>query len=340
MKMKVGIAGAGLLGRLLAWQLSKVGFGVTLFDKDDKSGQKSTAYAAAGMLSPVAECEIAEQIIFNLGSYSLRKWPLWLSSLNQPVYFKQNGSIVISHSHDEVEKERWLKQISRKIKDFSLEKLSSSALQRLEPELNFDEGYYLPQEAHLDSRALMQTLEKELNVEWHSKTFVESVVPYRILTKGKSYQFDCIFDCRGTGAGEMFSDLRSVRGELIYLHAPEVRLNRPIRLLHPRYRLYIVPRAHHIYLIGASEIESNDISQISVRTCLELLSAVYSVHPAFAEARIIETVTALRPALSDNLPRIHYQPGLIAINGLYRHGFLVAPALIDEVIHNLSRGIK
>ncbi|WP_251365519.1 hypothetical protein [Coxiella-like endosymbiont of Rhipicephalus sanguineus] len=51
-------------------------------------------------------------------------------------------------------------------------------------------------------------------------------------------------------------------------------------------------------------------------------------HRGFAEARIVETVTALRPALFDNLPRINWQHGLIAINGLYRHSFLLALGLI------------
>ena len=335
MKMKAGIAGAGLVGRLLAWRLSQLGWQVTLFDKDDTSGRKSAAYAAAGMLSPVAECETTNQLIFDLGSDSLRKWPKWLSSLTQSIYFQQNGSLVISHSGDEVEKIRWLKQINKKIRGVSIERLSLSALQQLEPELNFNEGYYLPQEAHIDSRALMQILEKELKVDWHPKTFIETVAPYNILTREKSYKFDCIFDCRGLGANEIFTDLRAVRGELIYLHAPDVNFNRPIRLLHPRYRLYIVPRPNNIYLIGASEIESDDLSPISVRTCLELLSSAYSIHPSFAEARIVETITALRPALSDNLPRIYNQPGLIAINGLYRHGFLLAPALINKVIKTL-----
>ena len=63
-----------------------------------------------------------------------------------------------------------------------------------------------------------------------------------------------------------------------------------------------------------------------MRTYLELLSAVYSVSlRRFAKAQIVETVIALRSALFDNLPRINWQHGLIAINGLYRYSFLLAP---------------
>lgn len=337
--MQAGIVGAGLMGRLLAWRLSLSGWEVTLFDKDSKGGQRSAAYAAAGMLSPVAECETSNCLIFDLGVYSLKQWALWLTAFSEPVFFQQKGTLVIAHPEDIVEKERWLKQVQFNLKELCIQPLSQFGIKKLEPELNFREGYFLPQEAHLDSRALLRALAKilsrKLTVDWLENTLVEKITPHCVFVKDKSYVFDCIFDCRGVGGGDQFNDLRPIRGELIYLHAPDVNLNRPIRLLHPRYRVYIVPRPHQIYLIGSSEIESEDTSPISVRTCLELLSAAYSIHRGFAEARVIETVTALRPALLDNLPRIDWQPGLIAINGLYRHGFLLAPALINKVLEKL-----
>ena len=88
-----------------------------------------------------------------------------------------------------------------------------------------------------------------------------------------------------------------------------------------------------VYVIGATEIESDDISPASVRSTLELLSAAYSLHSGFAEARILEINTQLRPALNNNLPNIRQSsPRLMQINGLYRHGFLIAPAVLDAVL--------
>ena len=60
---------------------------------------------------------------------------------------------------------------------------------------------------------------------------------------------------------------------------------------------------------------------------LELLSAAYALHPAFGEAEIIEIGTGVRPAFPENLPRIGWHDGTLYINGLYRHGFLLAPPL-------------
>jgi glycine oxidase len=103
-------------------------------------------------------------------------------------------------------------------------------------------------------------------------------------------------------------------------------------MLHPRYKIYIVPRPNNRYIIGATEIESEDKSPMSVRSSLELLSAVYSVHSGFAEARVVKSVTNCRPTLKDNLPSIEYHDKLTRINGLYRHGYLLAPAIVEEAL--------
>ncbi len=38
----------------------------------------------------------------------------------------------------------------------------------------------------------------------------------------------------------------------------------------------------------------------------------------------------VRPAFPDNLPRVEANGEIIAINGLYRHGFLLAPAMARQ----------
>ena len=75
-----------------------------------------------------------------------------------------------------------------------------------------------------------------------------------------------------------------------------------------------------------------------MRSALELLGAAYAVHPAFAEARILEIGSGLRPAFPDNLPRIVIHGDRIAVNGLYRHGFLLAPALAELTLAYVQRG--
>jgi glycine oxidase len=127
-----------------------------------------------------------------------------------------------------------------------------------------------------------------------------------------------------------------VRGEIFWLQAPGLPLLRPLRLLHPRHRVYIVPRAPDLVVVGASEIESEDRSPVSLRSTVELLAAAHSVVPELAEARIVHSESNLRPALPDNLPRLENQPGLTRINGLFRHGWLIAPALVEQALQEMK----
>jgi glycine oxidase len=130
--------------------------------------------------------------------------------------------------------------------------------------------------------------------------------------------------------------VRGVRGEVIGLHAPGHGLTRPVRLLHPRHRVYVVPLPGDVVLVGASEIESEDRSPASLRSVIELLAAAHSVIPALAEARIFALDVNLRPALPDHAPRTDHAPRLLRINGLYRHGWLLAPALVDQALRDNS----
>jgi glycine oxidase len=57
--------------------------------------------------------------------------------------------------------------------------------------------------------------------------------------------------------------------------------------------------------------------------------------PELAEARIVHSESNLRPALPDNLPRLATEPGLTRINGLFRHGWLIAPALLEQALREI-----
>jgi glycine oxidase len=218
--------------------------------------------------------------------------------------------------------------------------LDGAAIAALEPALGqrFENGLYLPGEGQLDNRQLLAALQQALEsmkvtLHWNSPRSPEDFRP------GASGQPDWVFDCRGLGAKPQWPGVRGVRGEVLRVHAPEVTLLRPVRLVHPRYPLYIAPKQDHVFVIGATEIESEDMSPASVRSALELLSAAYSVHSGFAEARLLEISTKCRPTLIDNLPAVRLTaPHTIQINGLYRHGFLIAPAMLDVVMELLQSG--
>lgn len=340
------------MGRLLALALAKSGAQVELFDKGGPDGNNAAARIAAAMLAPLAESAITEDSVVRMGLYSLPRWKKLISELSHPVYFQQDGTLILWHRQDASEAERFVTHLEKNcLSNLSLsapQKLNSNALRNLEPGVadRFNQGLYLPNEGQLDNRQLLDALVTELkrskvNCHWHTETDPQTLRNHS--------NYEAVIDCRGTGAKSLWSTgdkpntLRGVRGEVVRLYAPEVKLRRPTRLIHPRYPIYIAPKENDVYVVGATEIESDDLSEMSVRSAMELLSAVYTVHSGFAEARIIEMATHCRPTLKNNLPEIRIKKDkglvdLIMINGLYRHGFMIAPAILDCALQILEHG--
>ncbi len=353
----IGIAGAGLLGRLAAWVLASQGHRVEVFDPAPGpaplfNGQGAAGFTAAGMLSPVAERESADAALAELGWRSIALWEGlsaalhaqgWVQQAPECPLFTGLGSLLVAHGPDLGAARRVLTRLD----DGTLaparqpSPLTREALQGLEPELHGSSGplhaWMLPGEAHIDTVRTLNALHAAATatgqVQWHWGQAVQSVAPGALHTPRGRYAFDTALDLRGTGARPACA-VRGVRGELVWLHAPGVRLSRPVRLLHPRHRVYIVPRAGDRILVGASEIETEDRSPMSLRSAVELMAAAHSVLPALAEARIERLDVNLRPALPDHHPEVHHAPGLLRINGLYRHGWLLAPALLERALHD------
>jgi len=341
-QLTIGIAGAGLVGRVLALNLLKLGHSVTLFEKDSPKAENAAGQVAAGMLAPFAELETAESAIFDMGLRSIQLWPTLLAQLNLSEAFQYQGSLITAHTADMPELSHFIHQLKSKVAAASeIQPLNQMQIQASEPELtHLTQGFFLPLEAQVNAQQFMDVsthfLQNHPDVEWKPYQTVTEVASGHIQTLDNRLAFDWVFDSRGLGAKAQMPDLRGVRGEVFWLDAPDVTLSRPVRLMHPRYRIYIVPRPNHRYVVGATEIESEDLSDMSVRSSLELLSAVYSVHSGFGEARIVKMLTQCRPAFKDNLPRIEHGAHTTRINGLYRHGYLLAPAVVEQALSELS----
>ena len=342
------IAGAGLVGRLLAWRLLNSGWQVALYEKSSASNSQSLAAIAGGMLCPCSEAVDGGEEVFTIGMASLKLWPQWLAALEQlsgqSIFSGFSGSLVIAHQQDSADWQRFHLQLKAgpKALQEQLEPLEQNALAKLEPELagSFSHALWLRNEAFIAGEELLTALQHVIETqkgECHYDCIVDHVSCQGLELQGKTVAGDLAIDCRGYGARNALPELRGVRGEIMRVHAPEVNISRPVRLIHPRYSLYIVPRRNHHYVVGATEIESESTAPITVRSAFELLSALYTVHPGFAEATIVQTATGLRPAMPDNQPYLFHQAGLLQINGLYRHGFLLAPALIERSLDMIMK---
>jgi len=339
--LDVGIAGAGLLGRLLAWRLARAGHRVTVFDPAAGpaprfDGQGAAAFSAAGMLSPLAELDNSSAEVAALGWRSIALWRELVARCALPPAFAQRGSLLLAHRSDLGAAQRVLARIDGAATRRA-QPLTPAQLTEQEPGLHgVAHAWLLPDEAQIDPIAAMQALHDEAHgVTWRWGCAVDRVTPGALVIGEAEKRFDLAIDVRGTGARPELP-VRGVRGETAWLHAPNHGLTRPVRLLHPRHRVYLVPRPDDVVFVGASEIESDDRSPVSLRSAVELLSAAHSVMPALAEARVLRLDRNLRPALPDNEPCIERAPGLLRINGLFRHGWLIAPALVDDALEALA----
>jgi glycine oxidase len=316
----VSVIGAGIAGAWQALLFAQAGHEVTLHERSDAAMTQSTSYWAGGMLAPYCEAEASEPVISRLGVRSLE---LWREHFPQTPF---NGSLVVAHPRDRADFERFARLTT------GYRRLDADAVTELEPSLEgrFRDGLFYADEGHVEPRRVLPDLHARFTAAGGTLRFSSEASPDDL--------DGIVIDCRGLSAREAQPALRGVKGEIILIETDEVELSRPVRLIHPRWPLYVIPRGGNRFMLGATSIESED-NGVSVRSALELLGAAYAVHPAFAEARIVEFGSGLRPVFPDNLPRIAVHNQKIAVNGLYRHGFLLAPALAELTLGYVQRGV-
>lgn len=318
----ITILGAGVLGLWQAVTLARKGYRVTLFEASTHPFANAASRWAGAMLAPDCEAESAPRVVRDLGRGSLALWRGVLPGI------AQNGTLVIAAARDRSELQRFASATERHVT------LDDDGIAALEPDLagRFPAALHYAEEAHFDCMAGLEALLSAAKAAGADVRF------------GVAAQVEdiagIVIDCRGFAARGEVAGLRGVRGERLLVHAPDVRLARPVRLLHPRQPIYVVPQGAARYVVGATVIEREDDGEMTVRSALELLGSAYALHPAFAEAAILDMGAGVRPAFADNVPRVIVENGgrLIRVNGAYRHGFLLGPVLGEAVAGYLETG--
>lgn len=314
--MRIRVIGAGVAGLTTALEFARAGCAVELIERHEKPGS-GCSMVAGGLLGP--RCETVENqhpLLQDLGQESI---DYWCSVV--PVA-ERRGTLVVAAPRDKPELTRFARQAS------GFEPCDAARVTALEPDLSgrFEAALYFSGEAHLEPRAAIAALAARL------AAMPDATLCYCMDASLARGNVDWTIDCRGLAGRDTLPALRGVRGEMLVLSTSEIALGRPIRFLHPRHPIYIVPRPNGRFMVGATSIETENEGEITARSAVELLNAAYAVHPAFGEAEIVETGVGLRPAFPDNLPKILRADRVIFLNGLYRHGFLLAPALARRVV--------
>lgn len=320
----VEVIGAGIAGLCCAYVLASAGHEVTLRALSQGPDTTCCSWWAGGMLAPWVEAEAAEPIVTAMGIEGLAFWSTFAPDL---VHLR--GTLVVASARDVPDLRRFAKVTTQ----FSW--LDTEALGSLEPDLagRFSQGLFYEREAHVEPRLLMKRLLQAF-VEAGGRCVFGAAVTQTELEQAPLEGWRV--DARGLAARNRLPSLRGVKGEMLVVHAPDVCLSRPVRLLHPRIPLYVVPRDDHHFMIGASMLECEDKERATVRSIMELLSGAVVLHPGFGEAHLVEVGVDVRPSFPDNIPAVVEEDRVLYVNGMYRHGFLAAPSLAQQVLQRIE----
>lgn len=310
-KKRILVKGSGVAGLTSAYMLAKAGAEITLSAPKD-APRGAASWYAGGMLAPYCERESAEARVEELGLQTMQWWAETL-----PDLVTHKGTLVVAPARDSAELERFSQRTN------GHRKIDGTEIAKLEPDLagRFNRGLFYATEAHIDPRKALMAIRKKL------KDMGTLFVDVGANEEG----FDFIVDATGIARLQEDREMRGVRGEMLLVHNTDISFSRPIRLVHPRIPLYIVPRDNGIFMIGATMIESDNGGPITAHSMMDFLNAAYTIHPSFAEAEIVEIGVGVRPSYEDNFPRIKQQDNHIYVNGMYRHGYLLSPEMAKQV---------
>jgi glycine oxidase len=334
----VAIAGGGIIGASIAFELAAEKLKVVLLDRQSPGMEAS--WAAAGMLSPGPDSQEAMPLA-PLGMESLRLYPGFIAAVEETsgltTEFDRKGTLqVFSGPHAEEEREWMVKEFRRA--NQRIEPLSEDAARKKEKHLGLAAGVAasLPEEATLDPRLLMKaclTAAERRGVETRTGCEVTSVLEDArrctgIVAGTEKILTENVIAAAGSFTADIsslarFAPTRPVRGQMLALRSNEIRLERVVR----SEKGYLVPRRDGRIIAGSTLEDAGFDKSITPGGIRQILDGVLELVPGLANAKIIETWAGLRPGTPDTLPILGPTDvkGLFVATGHYRNGILLAP---------------
>ncbi len=354
MKDQVVIAGAGIIGLALAFELQERGERVKILMPEDEAG--TATLTAAGMLAPVSEADVEHVHLVPLALDSLTRYPDFVARVQaasgRPCGYRSEGTLWVAlHRDHRAELEHLLTFMDHR--GLSAERLDARSLRRLEPGLSPRAvgGYRIPADHQVDPRALRLALLEALDrrgAELESgcravglELRAGALAGLRVAYGERREVLPCtrVVLANGAWLGHDFDGalpdcgVRPVRGQVLRLAGP-VLLQHVIRTPD----VYLVPRADGRLIVGASSEERGFDGRNSAGATHDLLRHAIAAVPEIAELELEEISVGFRPATRDHLPVIGATAirGLFLCGGHFRNGVLLAPAsaaLLADSIH-------
>ncbi|HEY9813128.1 MAG TPA: glycine oxidase ThiO [Candidatus Sericytochromatia bacterium] len=337
------IIGSGIIGLSLAVELRRRGASVTVLSRDFK---QAAAHAAAGMLAPQAE-NLPPSPMLDLCLRSRALYPEWVQTLEELTGaiagYWSCGILAPVYADREPQDLSNIGLVSEDARDSYW--LDKDAIAQLQPGLSSDVigGYWYPEDAQVDNRALAQALwlaAQNLGVDIREGVIVEEIQHQAdrvVIVKTSAGDFSAQHYVLATGAwSNQFLSLPVYpkKGQMLSLQVPVNKYNNqavteklPLQRVLFGSEIYIVPRQDGRIVLGATSEEVGFEPNNTPAGIQKLLTAAIRLFPQLADFSIQELWWGFRPTTPDELPilgRSAYENLTIA-TGHYRNGILLAP---------------
>lgn len=333
----VAVVGAGPIGLAIAWRCAARGLRVVVHDPNPGSG---AAYAAAGMLAPVAEAYFGEHELTGLLTESAARWPAFAAELvaasGADVGYRSEGTLMVGLTTDDLAVARRLWAYQQGL-GLPITPLRPSELRDRESALSprLRGGAYAGTDHQVDPRRLMSALRTA--TERAGGVLVPT--PVQRLTQVTAGTTVVAAGC-GTAALTGLP-VRPVKGQVLRLRAPEgPGFRHVIRGFADGEQVYLVPRQEGEVVVGATSEERTD-TMVTSGAVLRLLRAATDLVPEVAEYELVEALAGLRPGSPDNAPILGPLPGrpaVLAATGHHRHGIVLTPVTADLIADLIVTG--
>src|ERR1700686_272813 len=334
----VAIAGGGLIGATIAFELARAGLHVALFDRQQPG--EGSSWAAAGILSPAPENAGMISTV-PLGRASLQLYPEFVATVEeisgQSVGYRARGTLEALFSADAQEKLSTIIALHHGL-GLKAGAISAEDAREMEPGLSpeLEAAVFRPDEACVDNRALTKavlTAAVRTDVKIFTAANVQSIFKNGgrcegFLVDGKKVQSRWTIIAAGCCSAEIegaaqYAPVRPAKGQMIALRAEDFSIERVLWSDH----VYLVPRNDGRILAGSTVEYVGFDKKVTAGSVQKIIAAALQLAPALADAQIEETWAGLRPDTPDHLPIIGPTDldGLLIATGHFRSGILLAP---------------
>jgi glycine oxidase len=337
-KYDVVVAGGGLIGASIAFELAQAGLHVGVFDAHEPGREAS--WASAGIISPAPEGPGMIPLVA-LSKASAAMYPTFIKAVEeasgQKVEYRPDGGMEVFWEGDVREKISTLLAVYHGL-GLRAEALTGERAKELEPGLmeEVQGGVLRPDESSLDNRALTQaTLEaaKRKGVDTFAGNGATGIwrdggrCKGLQLTNGSAEAKWTVvaagcFSAKIEGAAP-YAPVSPAKGQMAVLRCEAVKIQHVLW----SENIYLVPRNDGRILAGSTVERIGFDHDVTAGGMKKIMNGAIELVPALAKARIEETWAGLRPDSPDHLPILGPTDvgGLLMATGHFRSGILLAP---------------